>query len=707
MSKHRRKCARVVLKANEERWKSCAARVGFLSRVEWKTRGARAALIRRAFEIFAEEGCHYIVLNGGLTNGKYLKYLIEKELAGMSAKDRAKARPNVEKRVLRELTAELNSVIPSIERPPEVVRGSKYVRIYVSTSPIIDGALGQEFAKVFLKKRPDIVLLKEGHDYTRLKGVGNTPEERKEGQLIGLLNPRKHRLPGQYASNALDKEISEEEAAADDFPAAWVFGGTATSVSKPGSGERHIPAISLPVLHIPTPGRVGEPSIALNQIGLRILESAADGRKTVITWSLRDLTKSERTFITGIKSDAKLIHQQIAEAIKQDRHGLTVGEIADKLEIPREEVQEAIRFLVEPRALKRVTWPGLYLDEESGRYNFHRDWLQSQLSYPWPYGEEYTELRRLLFGCMHAGYTTTDYEYMRWRLPEIIIEKDIHVLEVIGDLVAGLKHGLMHRGQIIGNMNYTDQEQFGGELVGTVIYAVFENRLKAKIKDFSDEKLKSLSAEDVGKLVSDSLLLLLYIVGNHDGWQKDLGVTPGDKFGSSVIDVVYHHIRKLLTEMGVCLPNLYELVLEKIKELPENDAVFTFPNGLSTELIHPSMSRTKTVSIRCEEALNFSRCTIVDIANFHTAIEVEKYHADLGERVATQVGTMVIDTDFERGKLKRLDFGPVFVGIRHKQGRVFRVEHIFFNDPILKKPIPRSTDIESLKDRLKLCRVSS
>ena len=68
---------------------------------------------------------------------------------------------------------------------------------------------------------------------------------------------------------------------------------------------------------------------------------------------------------------------------------------------------------------------------------------------------------------------------------------------------------------------------------------------------------------------------------------------------------------------------------------------------------------------------------------------------------------MVIDTDFERGKLKRLDFGPVFVGIRHKQGRVFRVEHIFFNDPILKKPIPRSTDIESLKDRLKLCRVSS
>jgi len=116
------------------------------------------------------------------------------------------------------------------------------------------------------------------------------------------------------------------------------------------------------------------------------------------------------------------------------------------------------------------------------------------------------------------------------------------------------------------------------------------------------------------------------------------------------------------------------------------------------------MSRTKTTSIRVEEAFEFSDCQSVDLANFHTTIFAEKWDPDLGQRIGSQAGAMTPLTYFEHGKLKRVDFGPMYVGMRSKNGRIFMSEHMFFPKPLLKEPIDKNTNVDYLKRRLGLLR---
>ena len=701
-----------TLTISQSAWDRPGVRVAALSRISWKTKGARMAIILLNMMIAVMEGCHYIVIDGGLVDKAYIQKRIKQERAKLSpAQARIYGHMAVD-RVIEEVASQLYAILPKIKPPfPAKNEGAEFIRYYITTSPILDGPYGERIAQRLMEMRAiesesDIRVYKPGEDYTRIKGVGQTAEEKKHGQKIGWLSPRKHRLPGQYASTAPEKEIREAESTSWESTDLWVVGGLGASVSKPGGGERKRPFISLPASHIPMANIPGEPSVTLNQIGMRVIEVHPNGDKIIRTWNLRDLAKQERSFVTGAKAGSTTIHRKIIDAIKTDRHGLHIGEIAEFIGETRSVVESAIEFLVEPRALKRVTWPGLYRDEESHRYNFHQDWLQESLRYPWDYDKDYKELRRLLFGCMHAGYTTTDYEYIRHKFPEHIERLNIGVLELIGDITAGLKHNLIHRGQIISGLNYTEQEILAAELLGTVIHDVFISRFNKKLSTIEHPQVVQ---SDLDEMIASSLLLFLYIVGNHEGWQKDDGHTPGVVFKEAIISLLNAYIGKFLEEQGLFTWNLDSIIRSKVVELPEERAVYEFEDGISCQLFHPSMSRTMTSSIRLESALNFSECRIVDIANFHTAVNIQKWDPDardnkMGQREGNQVGAMCPWTDFENGKLKTIDFGPGYSAVRYKDGRIFMSEHQFFSTPIIKEPIDKNTDVNTLKDKLKLLR---
>lgn len=695
-----------ALEISREAWEKPGVRVGGLSRIDWKDKGTRAGLVRLAFEkVFVSKGCHYNGLSGGLVSKKDISARIQKEKDALTPAQRRRYSGMVVEHILDEFARELHSILPFVRKPqtPDQTGQVEFIRLYIMTSRILDGDYGERVARRLQNIRPDIRLYKQGGARTRLKGVGTTEEERHIGQMLGWLNPKKSRLSGQYASTAVDADVREEEAATESYPLAWITAGYGSSTSKPGGGEKKRPRISLPVCSVPIPRREGDPAVALNQIGVRVIEVSPEGEMLIQTWSFRDLVKDERTYVTGIKDGATELHKKIVEAIAKDteRQGLHIGELSDRLEIPRDEIEQAIQFLIEPRALKRTTWPGLYKDSESGLFNFHLDWFQERLRYPWPYDKDYLELKRLLFGCLHAGYNTTDYEFVRHCFLEIIERFGIEVVELIGDITAGLKHHLIHRGQIIGNLNYTEQETLAAELLGTVFYEVFTRRFEKLVVGKGDQKIIQ---EELEELIKLALVLFLYIVGNHEAWQKELGYTPGVVFRAKLVALLNHHIGRFLVERGFFTVRLDEIIRSKIIELPEYNAVYSFPGGICTELLHPSMSRTKTASIRTEEAFDFSRCQLVDIANFHTTFEQEKWDPELRQRVAAQAGAMTPLTYFEHGKLKRVDFGPIYVGVRYRDGRIFMSEHQFFHKPILKEPINKDTDINQLKERLRLLR---
>ncbi len=690
-----------TLTITPEAWKEPGKRVGGLSCILCESKGFRSAMVDRAFRQFAERGCCQIGLDGGLADRIAINERINAELARYDRKDRGPVRAEIERRIVCAIASELHSIIPVIKKPAGHGDKTPNVRLYIMTSPMIDGVYGEKVAAELQKLRPDMVrVYSPGGDRTRVKGIGLNEEERKLGIELGWINPKKSRLPGKYASTGIDKDIHDEGKAADSLPALWICGGYGVSVSKPGFGSKKRPYISLPGLNKPTPRRPGDPVIQLNQIGFRVIVVSSSGETTIETWSMRDLVKDERSFVGSVnKRGTKPVHRHIVDALRGKPLGLHVGELADALEVPQSVIAKEIGFLVEERNGHARSWPGLYKDKISERFKFHADYLQHELRYPWPYGEGVHELRELVFGCLHAGYTTTDYEFVRHSFVKIILENRVDALELIGDITAGLKHHLMHRGEIIGNMNYTEQEILAGELLATVIYDVFVVRFgEALARTPSGDVLKKLES-----LIASSLILFLWIVGNHEAWQRENGHTPGFVFRATLTTTLHCAITEHLRTLGLTAANLFTIIEGKMVELSEDDAQYTFPDDIRTEFIHPCMARAQTTSLRTEEVLNF--CSGVQLtrdANFHTGMVVEDWDPDLGQRQGIEAATMVICTKFENGKLKRVDFGPTLSVVRSKKSRIFFTSHRFFPVPILQKPISKNTNPAVLRKKLGL-----
>ena len=140
MSHYRRRFPKpITIEVTKDAWFKPRKRIGGFSRMDWKGRGARAALVERAFRIFAEEGCKYVVLDGGLVDKSEISSKIKKILESYPASERGEVRDSIVVDVLRECAEELASVIPVLKKPVEAVRanGSPFVHIYIITSLVI------------------------------------------------------------------------------------------------------------------------------------------------------------------------------------------------------------------------------------------------------------------------------------------------------------------------------------------------------------------------------------------------------------------------------------------------------------------------------------------------------------------------------------------------------------------------------------------
>lgn len=677
-----------ILEVSQEAWQRPGARRGYTSRWDYKGLGYRSGIILQDFQKFSEEGCHFNVLNGGLVSAVYIRKELRRRLKGV--------KPYLKERVidhfLGESAKELASVIPKIKKPVSIWADKnkpEFVRLYIMTSPVYDGpnserfesTYGEEIARRLQALRSDDMrLYKEGGDRLQVKGVN---------QIDWAINPRKHRLPSEYYSAAAEREIKDKVGQSDQpFPDLWVVGTEASAIHKT-DGEKDRPYITLPASC-----RLEATTVAENQEGLAIVESI-NSERLVRFWNFKDLIHRERMFITGIKEGAIDLHRKIVDIIKNSG-ATTVGLLADELGIDRQIIEKEIKFLEEPKMLSRKTWPGLYYDPKSQKYDFHLDWLQERLRYSLP--KEYIEDMFLLFGCLHAGYTTTDYQHFVEKYPEIILRFKIKTLVGLGDFIAGLKYDLMHRGEII-NANITDQEKFAAELVGTIIIRVFKILFEEALAKFHDCKPNEKELETI---IEESLLNFIYIIGNHDDWQLRQGTTPLEFFRSCLIKLLSREIRNLITNNHLPEFNINGLLEKKLIQLSDFKPVYELPSGLIFGARHPGMARADTTSLRSQKALDALSTQIVAIANFHVATVVHKWRPDLGQCVAAQAATQVIYTPFEGGKLKKLDFGPIFLRILSHDKRIYMTESAYFNKPILQQPIPKWTDVDQLKKSLNL-----
>ena len=411
------------------------------------------------------------------------------------------------------------------------------------------------------------------------------------------------------------------------------------------------------------------------------------------------MTHKEKLFITGIKKGASELHKKIVGVI-QEYGAMTIGLLSDKIGVDRQTIEEAIKFLEEPKMLARETWPGLFYNPKSKRYDFHRNWLQERLRYHLP--KEYTEDTFLLFGCLHAGYTTTDYGHFVKEYPEIIVNHKVRNLVGLGDFIAGLKHSLMHRGEIMGALNNTDQEIFAAELTATIRFKAFKKLFEIELSKFTVKPTR----EELKSIISNPLILAVFyrINGNHDDWQLMDGTSPLVTFHDKMQKILTREINALIVHYDLPAIDVDSLVDQKTINLPDFKPICKLTSGLTLGCRHPGMARADTTSLRAQKALDAFGAQIVAIANFHVATTVRKWRPDLGQCVAIQAPTQVIYTPFEGSKMKKLDFGPVFLRTLSNGGRIYMDETAYFNRPILESPYPKWTDVDKLKESLGLLR---
>lgn len=690
-----------ILEVSEETWHCPGSRRGYMSRLDYKGPGYRSGIILEECKKLAEEGCHFIGVVGGLVSKNYVRKELRRRFKGI----RPHLRDSVTDHFVNEAAKELASVIPRIKKPASVwsdPNKAEFMRFYISTSPIYDGPYSERFECTYGEeisrrlqalRKDDIRVENEGSARLEIKGAN---------EIDWIISPTKHRLPTKYYSGVAEREIEDKSSQSDQLlPDLWVVGTPASAIYKTGGskGMPNVGELDRPYITVPASCRLEASTVGENQEGMVIVESV-NGNRLVRFWNFKDLIREEKLFITGIKEGASELHKKIVNVIKE--HGaMTVGLFSDKIGVDRQTIEEAVKFLEDPKMSTRKTWPGIFYDPKSQRYNFYLDWLQERLRHRLP--REFTEDTILRFGCLHAGYTTTDYEQFVKEYPEIIVKYKVRILFGLGDFIAGLKHSLMHRGEIIGALNNTDQEIFAAELIATIIFKTFKERFENALLKFNDIKP---SREELISIISDPLVLVdfTYIDGNHDGWQLAEGTTPLVTFRDKLQKILVREINALITAKDLPAIDVDGLVEKKLIHLPDFRPVHKLSSGLTSGARHPGMARADTTSLRAQKALDALGTQVVGIANFHVATTVRKWRPDLGQCVAVQAPTQVIYTPFEGSKMKKLDFGPVFNRVLSHNGRIYMDETAYFGKPLLEAPLPKWTDVDQLKNSLGLLR---
>ena len=687
-----------ILKINEVRWsKPEQALVAVISRIDYFSPGFRRGILQAICEISADEGVHFIILMG-IVRKDFFKDILKRriaeakmhiesqrtdalhrgqKIAGILEKD---IREMVTVNIVNEAAQALAAMLPKIKKPHAP---GEYIRYYISTSKRYDGDIGERIAHRLQELR---------HMDIRKYHPGSIRTELKKSDIVfWTLGEMKSRIPGQFVSQAIEKIIRDKESETSrSRPDMWVVAGNGTAIYTP-DGVHRTPYIGTPGASVPEGVSIGE-----NQIGVSIVQqNLKDANDRLIRfYNLRDAVSRERKMIIGIKKGSQQIHKDIVEALKREGGTQSVGQLADRLGYDRKEIEQALQFLQELTPSDRKTWPGLYYDEPSQLWDFHREWIQQKLRYVLPPRNKWTEENLFFFACMHAGYTASDYWFIVNRFPEIMLRRNTQTVVCLGDMIAGLHHNFLCSGEVFSGLNNTEQEEFAAALLATVFYKVFDSRLAwAAVNRITDYRVA----------INNALMDFVYIPGNHDLWQQQEGATPLRIFHAEFVRLLSAAIIRNLVERNVPMIDVQTILNAKLYSYSDIWALHALPSGLRIGMLHPHMGGSITTSRNAQNMMGAYNSQIGGLANFHRATVVHRWDQELGQCIVVQAGTMAIYTPFEVRKMKfQNDFGPITLRTLSHEDRILMTETGYYNEPVLKEPISKHTDIRALKQSLQL-----
>lgn len=617
-------------------------RAGLISRLDAGSANYRVGLWRLAFKIFKEWGVSAIYFPAGLVDYRAAQEELKRDLLGCKQADRDAK----EKKFLDKIAKELAKLIPSLEG----------VKIYLTTSAAYDGRIGEEVAYRLAELRRDIYhsLGRERHD---IKNVGRT---------LGIYTPEKNPWQrGDYYDTPGLRVLKDERKRSSHGLADFnVVGGFAVSVFNPGDS---VEDVRRPYLLLPALGRIGKVRVAENQVGLKIVEIKTDNLReaTVISFNYKDLLADEGRLVRAPRGSSD-IQKDIVRVIGE-KGARTIGLLEDATHISRDRLAEPLQNLLTKKSDQK--WPGLNYNEANRRYGFKRRWFQRYLRHPQPPAAELATDSFVAFACLHAGSKWTKMLWFRDELPKLILQNGIRRLVGVGDFIEGLKHDLLWKGELSDALNYTDQEELAAYLVGSVELAVFKTRFQGWLKDCGAIKLEQ---EKLITGVEQTLPDFIYRKGNHCCWVEPMGFRALAVFRKDLLSFVTRGVRQALSKANLHLNALDQVVAQKMIEIGDDDN-YRLPSGLSISLYHPEMGRTKTPSIRAQQALGFSDAQVVFMGNFHTAEHVQEHdHNKGGQRDCLDLPTLKIRSRFEDGKFKIVTTGVAFYEVERHNGKIWK-----------------------------------
>lgn len=647
-------------------------RVGFWSRIDYCAPGFRENLVKRMRKVFEDEDTAFDVLIGGLISRDGLKQRIKTAFTDSAEKEKIRVqdlkargkkgvvkqpvnRKAITEQVINEVVEELSEIIPKRKRP----NSKKLVRLYVMTSPAYDGPYGPEIASRLAEKRPeDIRHWANSHEHLPL-----VPSPHPSFKEIACLVPTAQVFRSRYDSTPVDRVVEDYFGLATRVPAdTLTVGCYGSHFYQPKGGSSSRPYTSTPNSHRPERNRASE-----NQIGVIVHEYTTEGDLLVRNHSFNDLVVRERKSI-NISPQYTRLQRKIMDEFR-DRTWATDRTLSDHLNMSREDITRILKDIVDTKRLR----PPLKYDKTSGRYFIPRSWIQANLTYDyaWP-SPGLTEERILSFCCMHAFCRDTVHEYMTTEVPRRILQHGVTTLVGAGDFIEGLEHDLDKKGEIIAGADYTKQEETAAHLVGEAMLRVFENRFSQKLATLKKSELK---ADDALSLVKSALLQFSYIPGNHDEWLKRKGIKALKTFRNELLKFLRLGITAIISREGLPLPILDDSLEAKV--IVGNKQ--TLPTGISMGLQHLHMARASTKSLRSQSILDNSDNPVDIHGNFHTAIALNRYNPEIGQRVIQQVGTLKVRSEFEDRKGKKVDFGVWYLRIVMKNKRIVLTESAHFS----------------------------
>lgn len=653
--------------------------IAVISRTDIGGPGTRNNLVRAGFLRARDEGADFVVWAGGVIDHKVLNKQLQQEIADLG-KEVADYNSRIERKQERRYLWEevrdhradfinrqarrISSLVPELRTPT-----GERISINIITARFFDDDLGREIVTQLAGQRADIRYFGQGEHRFLLRVLGD--------RWLSVLVPRKPPWRGKYYSTAVTREIEDSLKAGSRLPDFYVVGCCGSAITKPGGGEARRPYFSVPVLH-----KLRGVDTAENQIGIRLFKVREEAGELIViprTIDAKDLTTNERKSLRlpgDLSQNQRAIMRLVIEQGEQ-----SVGSISDHLNLSEDKVG---------RLLERIDrGPGLgnrvAFDPTSHQFDFTQKFLRNELSYTFPNYQDLTQETLITFACMHAGHVQLNHAMVTSDIPWEIHRTKATVLAAAGDLVCGLKHDLGLRGEAYGGWNETGQEKFAAHLIAQAILGSFTLRLRDRLRQ--DRKLLS-NLEQLKQVMAEDLVSFWYIPGNHCAWTLPSGISPLETFSCVLQKKLIVGLHQMLSRQGV---NLFEFILELVDRKVFRGPLFTLPKTkLIAYMCHPSMGRTKTISIRPQEVADRADADTAQIVidgNFHVGMSLEEWSPSLGQRVVHQVGTLLARTDFEDSKIKDVDqhFGVIRVWAKDRR---IKISEVYYRGPsVVAKPL--------------------